>query len=75
MKRVRFLLAFDFSPVSLQGRVTVAYKAGWEGAVTEACATKALADGAAEIVEDVAARATTEPSTRRKRKTGARHVS
>ncbi|WP_336801473.1 hypothetical protein [Kaistia sp. MMO-174] len=48
--RVRFLKDFDWSPVELKGRVTIAYKAGKELRVTRACAAAAIAVGAAKAL-------------------------
>ena len=45
--RLKFKKDFDFKPSS---QSTVAYKAGWEGPVTQACAEAAVKAGAAELV-------------------------
>ncbi|MET3925941.1 hypothetical protein [Devosia sp. 2618] len=45
--RLKFKKDFDFKPSS---QSTVAYKAGWEGPVTQACADAAVKAGAAELV-------------------------
>lgn len=45
--RLKFNKDFDFKPTS---QSTVAYKAGWEGPVTQACAEAALKAEVAELV-------------------------
>lgn len=47
MPRVRFTKDFDWSPLPLNGRVTIAYKAGSVALVTTPCANLAIAAGAA----------------------------
>lgn len=49
--KVRFLRNFDWDPEKFNGRLTVAFKAGVIQHVTRACAAKAIAAGAAEVVE------------------------
>lgn len=44
--RLKFKRDFDFKPSS---QATIAYKAGWEGPVTQACAEAAVGAGAAEL--------------------------
>lgn len=52
--KVRFTRDFDFSPPSLKGAVTVAYKAGKTYTVPHDHADAAVAAGAGEIVEEQA---------------------
>lgn len=49
--RVRFSRDFDFSPPSLNGAATVAYKAGQIYTVPHDHADAAVAAGAGEIIE------------------------
>lgn len=48
MTKVRFTKDFDFKP---SDQSTVAYKAGWTGTVTQACAKAAEAAKVGEIIE------------------------
>jgi hypothetical protein len=48
MPKVHFTKDFDWSPLPLNGRVTIAYKAGSVVVVTTPCANLAIAAGAAE---------------------------
>lgn len=48
MAKVRFIQDFDWSPLPLNGRVTIAYKAGSVVVVTTPCANLAISAGAAE---------------------------
>ncbi|WP_312619047.1 hypothetical protein [Agrobacterium pusense] len=47
MARIRFKQDFDYKPTP---QTTVAYEAGWEGAVKRECAEEAIAAGKAEWV-------------------------
>lgn len=47
MMRVRFLSNHDFRPPERKGRVTIAYKAGWEGTVRRCCGEPAVEMGKA----------------------------
>ena len=49
MPRIRFTKDFDWSPLPMNGRVTVAYKAGSVVMVTTPCANLAIAAGAAKV--------------------------
>jgi len=51
MTFVKFLKPFDYRP-SDNRYVTIAYPAGYEGEVDQACADLAIAKGAAEEIED-----------------------
>lgn len=50
---VRFEKDFDFNPKAMNGRVTIAYKAGMKLNVTRECADKAVAAGRAAKVKPV----------------------
>jgi hypothetical protein len=49
--RILFTADFDWSPPEKQGRVTLAYKAGWTGSVRRWCGDAAVAAGKAVEVK------------------------